>query len=157
MAQGPFQVVGKSPVRVDAQSKVTGQALFSGDLSMPDMLHMKILFAERPHARVKALDVSEAESYPGVVAIFTAKDVPVNEFGLQKPDQPVLCGPGSDKPGSDVVRFVGDKVALIVADTEEIAAKARELIKVDYEDAAGRHRSGCCDASRFAAHPPGAR
>ena len=133
MAQGPFQVVGKSPVRVDAQSKVTGQALFSGDLSMPDMLHMKILFAERPHARVKALDVSEAESYPGVVAIFTAKDVPVNEFGLQKPDQPVLCGPGSDKPGSDVVRFVGDKVALIVADTEEIAAKARELIKVDYE------------------------
>jgi CO/xanthine dehydrogenase Mo-binding subunit len=134
MAEEALQVVGKSPVRVDAQSKVTGQALFSGDLSMPDMLHMKILFAERPHARVKGLDVSEAESYPGVVAIYTAKDVPVNEYGLQKLDQPVLCGPGSGKEGADVVRFVGDQVALIVAETEEIAAKARDLIKVDYED-----------------------
>jgi CO/xanthine dehydrogenase Mo-binding subunit len=134
MTQESFQVIGKPAVRVDAQSKVTGQALFSGDLSMPGMLHLKILFAERPHARVKELDVTEAERYPGVVAIFTAKDVPVNEYGLQKPDQPVLCGPGSEKEGADVVRFVGDQVALIVAETEEIAAKARDLIKVDYED-----------------------
>lgn len=134
MTQESFQVIGKPAVRVDAQSKVTGQALFSGDLSMPGMLHMKILFAERPHARVKGLDVTEAERYPGVVAIFTAKDVPVNEYGLQKPDQPVLCGPGSEKEGADVVRFVGDQVALIVAETEEIAAKARDLINVDYED-----------------------
>jgi CO/xanthine dehydrogenase Mo-binding subunit len=134
MTQESFQVIGKPAVRVDAQSKVTGQALFSGDLSMPGMLHLKILFAERPHARVKGLDVTEAERYPGVVAIFTAKDVPVNEYGLQKPDQPVLCGPGSEKEGADVVRFVGDQVALIVAETEEIAAKARDLIKVDYED-----------------------
>ena len=126
MSEIKFNVVGKPAARVDAQGKVTGQALFPGDLSMPGMLHMKILFAERPHARVTRLDTSKAESYPGVVAVFTAKDVPVNEYGLQKPDQPVLCG--------DVVRFVGDQIALVVADTEEAAAKARDLIEVEFED-----------------------
>jgi len=66
--------------------------------------------------------------------VFTARDVPVNEYGLIMPDQPVLCGPGSDKPGADVVRFVGDQVALVVAETERAAAKARNLIRVEYED-----------------------
>jgi CO/xanthine dehydrogenase Mo-binding subunit len=64
----------------------------------------------------------------------TAKDVPVNEYGLQLPDQPVLCGPGSTKEGGDIVRFVGDQVAVIVAETEDIAAQARDLIEVQYED-----------------------
>ncbi len=126
MSDTKFNVIGKPIPRVDAQGKVTGQALFAGDLSMSGMLHMKILFAERPHARIKRLDTSKAESFPGVVAVFTAKDVPVNEYGLQKPDQPVLCG--------DVVRFVGDQIALIVAETEEAAAKARDLIEVEFED-----------------------
>lgn len=129
-----FNIIGKPAPRVDAQGKVTGQTLFPGDLFMPGMLQMKILFAERPHARIKRLDTSKAEAYPGVVAVFTAKDVPVNEYGLQKPDQPVLCGPGSDKPGADVVRFVGDQIALIVAETEEAATKARDLIEIDFED-----------------------
>jgi CO/xanthine dehydrogenase Mo-binding subunit len=71
---------------------------------------------------------------PGVLAVFTAADVPVNEYGLQTPDQPVLCGPGSNKPGADVVRFVGDQVALVVAETERAAARARDLIHVEYED-----------------------
>jgi CO/xanthine dehydrogenase Mo-binding subunit len=133
MGKEAFNVIGKSAARVDANGKVTGQALFSGDLSMPEMLHMKILFAERPHAHLKRLDTTKAEAYPGVVAVFTAKDVPVNEYGLQKPDQPVLCGPGSGKVGADTVRFVGDQIALIVAETEEIAAKARDLIEIEFE------------------------
>ncbi len=129
-----FNVIGKSVPRVDAQSKVTGKALYPGDLSMPGMLHMKILFAERPHARITRLDTSKAEAYPGVIAVFTAKDVPVNEYGLQINDQPVLCGPGSNKPGTDVVRFVGDQIALIVAENESAAATARTLIEIEFED-----------------------
>jgi CO/xanthine dehydrogenase Mo-binding subunit len=127
-------IIGESVVRVDARAKVTGEAKYPGDLAMENMLHAKILFAGRPHARVLAIDTSEAEALPGVVAIFTAKDVPVNEYGLQSPDQPVLCGPGSSKPGGDVVRFVGDQVALVVAETERTAACARDLIRVEYED-----------------------
>jgi len=128
------KTVGQSVRRVDARAKVTGEALYPGDLTMPGMLHMKVLFAGRPHARILSIDTSAAEAYPGVVAVFTAKDVPVNEYGLIMPDQPVLCGPGSDKPGADVVRFVGDQVALVVAETEKAAAAARDLIRVEYED-----------------------
>jgi CO/xanthine dehydrogenase Mo-binding subunit len=103
-------------------------------MSMPGMLHMKVLFAERPHARVRHLDTTAAREAEGVAAVFTASDVPVNEYGLQIPDQPVLCGPGSSKPGTDIVRFVGDQVAVVVAETEQAASKAAALIEVDYED-----------------------
>jgi CO/xanthine dehydrogenase Mo-binding subunit len=126
--------VGHTVPRVDARAKVTGEAKYPGDFSMAGMLHAKILFSGRPHARILSIDLSEAAPFPGVVAIYTAKDVPVNERGLQTPDQPVLCGPGSSKAGADVVRFVGDQVALIVAESECAAAGARELIRVQYED-----------------------
>lgn len=126
--------IGQSKPRVDALDKVTGAALYPGDLSMQGMLHMKILFAGRPHARVKRILVERAQAAPGVVAVFTARDVPVNEYGLQWKDQPVLCGPGSSKPGADIVRFVGDQVALVVAHTEAQADAARKLIEVEYED-----------------------
>jgi len=127
-------IVGQSIARVDARAKVTGEAKYPGDMAMEGMLHAKILFAGRPHARILHIDISEAEAVPGVVAIFTAKDVPVNEYGLQTPDQPVLCGPGSSNPDADVVRFVGDQVALIVAQTERTAARARDLVRVEYQD-----------------------
>jgi CO/xanthine dehydrogenase Mo-binding subunit len=127
-------VVGRSAVRVDARDKVTGAARYPDDLALDGALHAKILFAGRPHARVRAIDASGAESVDGFVAILTAKDVPVNEYGLQTRDQPVLCGPGSNKPGADVVRFVGDQVALIVAETELAAERARALVHVEYED-----------------------
>lgn len=130
----PHNVVGKSVPRVDARGKVTGETLYSGDLTLPDMLHMKILLAERPHARVLSIDTSQAEAATGVAAVYTAWDVPVNEYGLQWQDQPVLCGPGSSKPGTDVVRFVGDQVAVVVAQTEAQAAAALRLIQVVYED-----------------------
>jgi len=130
----PEQAIGQSVARVDARAKVTGGAIFPGDLSVPGMLHAKILFAGRPHARILSIDADEARAVPGVVAIFTASDVPVNEYGMQTPDQPVLCGPGPSKPGADVVRWVGDQVAVIVAESEETAAQARDLIRVEAED-----------------------
>lgn len=126
--------IGKPLPRVDAHGKVTGEALYSGDLTMPDMLYMKILFANRPHARISGIDVSQAEAAPGVVAVYTARDIPVNEYGLQWQDQPVLCGIGSSRPGTDVVRFIGDQVAAVVARTEAEAAAAVKLIQVEYED-----------------------
>ena len=127
-------IVGRSVNRLDALSKVTGKAKYAGDLSLPGMLYGKTLFAERPHAKILSIDLTEAQSIPGVVSILTAKDVPVNEYGLQKPDQPVLCGPGSAKPGCDIVRFVGDQIAFIVAESEEIAEKAKQAIRIEFED-----------------------
>jgi len=140
--------IGQSIPRIDARDKVTGAALYSGDLTRPDMLHMKTLFAGRSHARVISIDTSQASALPGVIAIFTAADVPVNEFGLQWRDQPVLCGPlppsalsSGETSGvqADIVRYEGDRVAVIVAETEAIAAKARELVGVEYEDLPAVH------------------
>ena len=128
------QSVGKSHPRIDARGKVIGETLYSGDLKMDGMLFMKILFAERPHARVLNIQTANAEKSSGVVAVYTAKDIPVNEYGLQIPDQPVLCGPGSNKPYTDIVRFVGDQVAVVVAKTESEAEAAVKLIEVEYED-----------------------
>jgi CO/xanthine dehydrogenase Mo-binding subunit len=126
--------IGESITRIDVKDKVTGKTLFPGDINLPDQAYMKILFAGRPHAIVKAIDITEAEAIPGVLAVLTAKDVPVNEYGLIMPDQPVLCGPGSTKPYGDRVRFVGDQVAVVIADTVEIAEAALKKIKVTYED-----------------------
>ncbi len=128
------EVIGQSHHRIDARGKVTGETPYSGDLRRAGMLHMKILFAERPHAKVKHINLSKALASEGVVAIFTAKDVPNNEYGLQIPDQPVFCGPGSSKPYTDIVRFVGDQIAAVVANTEQQAHAALKLIEVDYED-----------------------
>ena len=126
--------IGKSHKRIDALDKVLGKANYSGDLVLPDMLYMKILFAGRPHAIVKSIDISKASELDGVVLVLTSADVPVNEYGLQIPDQPVLCGPDSDIPYADRVRFVGDQVAAVIAESEEIAAAACNLIEVVYED-----------------------
>ncbi|MGB9800102.1 MAG: xanthine dehydrogenase family protein molybdopterin-binding subunit [Thermanaerothrix sp.] len=126
--------IGQSVTRVDAIAKVKGEALYPGDFNFPNQAYMKILFANRPHARIRSIDVSEALSMEGVIAVFTAADVPVNEYGLIMPDQPVLCGPGSNKPYADRVRFIGDQVALVVAENEAIAEKALQAIRVEYED-----------------------
>lgn len=126
--------VGKSEQRIDAVGKVTGETLYPGDFNLPNQAHMKVLFANRPHAIVRSIDTKDAEKMDGVLAILTAKDVPVNEYGLILPDQPVLCGPGSTKLYADRVRFIGDQVALVIAESEEIASRARDAIRVDYED-----------------------
>jgi CO/xanthine dehydrogenase Mo-binding subunit len=129
-----MQYVGVTAPRIDAVAKVTGKATYPGDLDMPDQVYMKILFANRPHAIIRKIDTTLAESLPGVIAVFTAKDVPVNEYGLMTGDQPVLCGPGSTIEYADRVRFIGDQVSLVVAETEEIASKARDAIQVEFED-----------------------
>ena len=115
--------IGKSIKRLDALGKVTGQTLYPGDRSHENELWLKVLFARRPHARVISIDTSEAEALPGVMGVLTAKDVPVNQYGLQIPDQPVLCGPESNKKGGDMIRFVGDQVALIIAESEKRGMK----------------------------------
>ncbi len=129
-----MKIVGESVKRIDAYGKVTGKTQYPGDINLPNQTYMKILFANRPHAIIKKIDTEKAQLLDGVIEVFTAKDVPVNEYGLIMPDQPVLCGPGSSKPYADRVRFVGDQVALVVAESEEIAEEALELIDVQYED-----------------------
>lgn len=129
-----MSLIGKNILRKDAVGKVTGETPYPSDLDFDDQLWMKILFSARPHARILSVDTSAALAYPGVVAVFTAPDVPKNEYGLIMPDQPVLCGLGSNKLGAEVVRCYMDMVALVVAETEEIAAAARALIHVEYED-----------------------
>jgi len=126
--------IGHSLNRVDALAKVTGLAAYPGDLNLPGQAWMKILFSKRTHAIIREIDISEASKVPGVLAIYTAKDVPNNEYGLIVSDQPVLCGPGSNKPYADRVRCLADQVALVIAETEEIATQAKDLIKVTYED-----------------------
>jgi len=150
--------IGTSLPRIDAYAKVTGRAPYPGDLSMPGMLHAKVLFARRPHARVKTIDLREALRVPGVIAIFTGADVPNNEYGLVLFDAPVMVsaevvlpaierkgasgignrdsadrGNGT-KPFDGVVRHVGEKIAFVVAETERIAERARDLIHIEYED-----------------------
>ncbi|MBC8077029.1 MAG: molybdopterin-dependent oxidoreductase, partial [Chloroflexales bacterium] len=119
-------LIGASLPRPDALGKVTGASRYPGDLVRPGMLHSKVVFAHRPHARILGIDTARALAHPGVVAVLTAADVPFNAFGLIEHDQPVLCG--------DVVRFVGDKVALVVAESARAAELAATLIVVTYED-----------------------
>ncbi len=128
------RMIGQSSHRIDALGKVTGQTQYPGDINLPGQAHMKILFANRPHAILRSIDTRQAEALEGVIAVYTAKDVPVNEYGLIMADQPVLCGPGSSKPYADRVRFIGDQVAIVIAETEEIAARGRDLIDVEWED-----------------------
>jgi len=125
--------IGQSVPRVDAPAKVRGEAVFASDMVMPGQLYMKVLLAHRPHAIVKSVDTTQAGALPGVIAVYTSKDVPNNEFGYYTYDQPVLCGP-SEKPYADRVRYVGDRVAAVVAETADIAEAALALINVEYED-----------------------
>ncbi|HEY60765.1 MAG TPA: xanthine dehydrogenase family protein [Anaerolineae bacterium] len=126
--------IGQSIHGVDAESKVTGKALFPGDINLPNQAFLQIVFAQHAHAIIKKIDIRGAEQYPGVIAVFTAKDIPCNEYGLIMPDQPVLCGPGSLKPYADRVRFIGDQVALVIGENEDVAKHASGLIKIEYED-----------------------
>ncbi|NMC79089.1 MAG: molybdopterin-dependent oxidoreductase [Chloroflexi bacterium] len=128
-----MKYIGQSVPRVDAEAKVKGEAVFASDMRMPGQAYLKMVMARRPHAIVKSVDTSAAEVLPGVLTVLTSKDVACNEFGYYTYDQPVLCGP-CDKPYADRVRFVGDRVAAVVAESEEIAKRACDLIQVEYED-----------------------
>ncbi|MEZ4666713.1 MAG: xanthine dehydrogenase family protein molybdopterin-binding subunit [Anaerolineae bacterium] len=136
MARQETAVIGQSIRRLDATGKVTGETPYPGDINMDGQLWMKLRFSDRAHARVLAIDSAKAEALKGVVRIFMARDVPHNEYGLVNKDQPVLCGPGSNSqvPDADIVRCYMDCVAVVVAETEAIAAQAAALIEVTYEE-----------------------
>jgi CO/xanthine dehydrogenase Mo-binding subunit len=119
--------------RVDALGKVTGATPYPGDVTPANLLHAKTMFSGQPHARMLSMDTSKAEALPGVVTILTAKDVPVNEYGLIIADQPVLVGLGSSKPNADVSCWEGDQVAVVVAESEAIAEEACSLIEIEWE------------------------
>ncbi|MFI5274660.1 MAG: xanthine dehydrogenase family protein molybdopterin-binding subunit [Ktedonobacterales bacterium] len=119
-------LIGASVPRPDALGKVTGATSYPADRIRPGMLHLHVVFAGRPSARITRLDTAEALAHPGVVAVLTAADVPYNAYGLIDADQPALCG--------EVVRFEGDKVAVVAAETKAAAAAGAKLVRVEYED-----------------------
>ncbi|HBY97966.1 MAG TPA: aldehyde oxidase, partial [Chloroflexi bacterium] len=122
------QVVGRNVPRVDALAKVTGQALYAGDLAVPGMLHGKVLRSPFPHARIVRIDTAQAEALPGVVAILTGQDLSdINPYyGHAIKDRPVVA--------IDRVRFVGEPVAAVAAMDEATADEALTLIDVEYEE-----------------------
>ena len=121
---GKVSTVGKGAFRVDAAEKVTGQAKYSADFSMPRMCYGKLLRSPYSHAKIVRIDASRAEKLPGVKAIVLGKDAPL--MGEYIMDRYVIA--------RDVVRYWGEPVAGVVAESEEIAEEALELIDVDYEE-----------------------
>ncbi len=125
-----FRYIGKKTPRKDGVAKVTGKALYAYDINLPGMLYGRILKSPYPHARVKSIDTSEAEKLGAVVVTF--KDVPKKKFNIRLvsvdrvnyKDWEVL----TDHP-----RYVGEYVAAVAAETEELAQKALEAIKVEWE------------------------
>lgn len=112
--------------RPDGKEKVTGTLQYLTDKSLPGMLYGRVLRSIHPYARIISVDTAAAEGLPGVQAVLTHKDVPgMNAFGIATPDQPVFC--------DEFVRYTGDAVAAVAADTLEIAEAALKLIKVEYE------------------------
>jgi CO/xanthine dehydrogenase Mo-binding subunit/aerobic-type carbon monoxide dehydrogenase small subunit (CoxS/CutS family) len=122
--------LGSSVMDIDGVEKVKGTLVYADDIYLEGMLHLKAVWSPYPHALIKSVDTSAAAALPGVYRVFTASDVPGrNRFGVVKRDQPVLC--------DDRVRFLGDVVALVAAETDLIAEKAAGLVKVDYEPLPG--------------------
>lgn len=121
----PFSVIGRPLPRVDAREKVTGQAVYSTDVQLPGMLQALILRSPLPHARILRLDASRAERLPGVRAVVTGRDCPGVRLGSLVKDAYVLA--------QDRVRFVGDEVAAVAAEDLESAARALDLIGIDWE------------------------
>ncbi|HEX6383443.1 MAG TPA: molybdopterin cofactor-binding domain-containing protein [Anaerolineae bacterium] len=122
----PLNVVGTNVVRPEAIAKVTGEAIYSDDITFPGQLYGRTLRAAYPHARILSVDTSHAESLPGVHAVLTSKDIPGRtNHGLVYQDWPALA--------HQRARFLGDPVAIVAAETAEIAAEALKLIHVAYE------------------------
>jgi nicotinate dehydrogenase large molybdopterin subunit len=117
--------VGQRATRSDGRLHGLGQTKYIDDIALPGMLHAKIKRAGIASARIRRVDTSAAEATPGVVAVLTGREIPVNSFGPSFQDQPVLA--------DERVFHAGDGVAAVAAVTEQIAAEALERIRVDYE------------------------
>ncbi len=112
--------------RIDALDIVSGRTRYSADLSRPDALWARTLRSPHPHARIVRIDVERATGLPGVVAVVTGRDFPEYRMGRAIRDMPILA--------RDRVRFVGEKVAAVVAESRTIAERAVELVEVQYEE-----------------------
>lgn len=124
MAEKQFKYVGRSIARVDAADKVTGKAKFTGDLNVPGMLHGKILRSPYPHARIRNIDTSKAETLPGVVAILTSRDI--SDTKPFYSGRPVIA--------LEKVRYIGEPIAAVAAEDLRAAEDALSLIEVEYEE-----------------------
>ena len=120
-ADAGLSIVGRRRTRVDGIARVTGRARFTQDVYLPGMLHVRVLRSPYPRARVRRVDASRAEALPGVRAVLHRFNAPQATFR------------GEETIFRDEVRFVGDEVAAVAADTEETAAAAVRLIEVEYE------------------------
>ncbi|WP_144451323.1 xanthine dehydrogenase subunit D [Halalkalibacter nanhaiisediminis] len=117
----------KWKVRPDGKEKVTGRLRYLTDMKGANMLYGRVLRSSYPHARIHSIDISVALRHPGVKAVLTHRDIPgLNGFGISQPDQPVFC--------DELVRFEGDAVAAVAAETKEAAEEALQLIQVEYEE-----------------------
>jgi len=124
-ARQQTRAVGQRATRQDGRLHGLGQTKYIDDLSFPGMLHARIKRAGIASARIKRIDTSAAEAMPGVMAVLTGSEIPVNSFGPSLQDQPVLC--------ADQVFHAGDGVAAVAAVTEQIAEQAIDRIVVEYE------------------------
>lgn len=133
MENSEFREIGKRvPIR-DAASKVTGKKIYVGDMKLPGMLYAKVLLSPKAHAKIKSIDTSEAENYPGVRAVATYLNTPQIKYNsaLRFIDHKI---PNTERIFDDTVRFVGDRVAAVAADSLAAAEAAVKLIRVEYED-----------------------
>jgi CO/xanthine dehydrogenase Mo-binding subunit/aerobic-type carbon monoxide dehydrogenase small subunit (CoxS/CutS family) len=127
-ADKPLGVIGTTQLRPDAVAKVTGEAIFTDDLQFESMLFARAKRAGIPHGLLKKLKVEKARALPGVAAVLTAADIPGKHYhGLVVEDWPVMVGVG------ERVRYVGDTIAIVAAETSEVAAQALELIEAEFE------------------------
>src|SRR5205085_3949335 len=127
-----LSIVGKAERKVDAVKLVTGKPAFVDDIELRDMLHGRLLTSPHAHAIIRNIDASEARALPGVHAVLTYKDVPRVPYTTAGQSWPEP-GPHDQYCLDYIVRFVGDRVAAVAAETPEIAQQALDLISVDYE------------------------
>ena len=135
LSEVEFNVVGKRPVRPDGVDKVTGRAQYGGDTNLTGTLQAKVLRSPHPHARIKSIDTSKAESFPGVRAVITAKDLPLASLSKEElgGDYTALKFASDHMMASDKVLFKGHPVAAVAAINAHVAQSAMDLIDVDYE------------------------
>ncbi len=127
-----FQIVGKPEIKVDALKLVQGKPAFTADINLRGLLHAKVLRSPYAHARIKKIDTSQAKALPGVSAVLTWQDIPRMVYSTAGQSDPIP-GPLDSFSLDNKVRFVGDRVAFLAAETPEIAEQALHLIDVEYE------------------------
>ena len=135
LSEVEYEVVGKRPVRPDGVDKVTGRARYGDDTNLTGTLRAKVLRSPHPHARIRSINTSKAESYPGVRAVLTAKDLPFASYNKEElgGEYTSLKFASDHMMASDKVLFKGHPVAAVAAVNAHVAESAMSLIEVDYE------------------------